>query len=294
MRSKRDILFVSNYRNKIVLGNALDILRTIPDNTFRMAVTSPPYWGIRDYGREGQIGLEETVEEYVDKLLKIFNEVKRVLTVDGTFWLNIADVYATQPAGNKTPSGFSQTRPSRKRNGIGTETVSIPVKRRFTNGVKLKDLVGISWMLAFAMQKTGWYVRSDIIWDKIHPMPESVTDRPTNCYEHLFLLTKSNKYWYNEKAIRETSVDGNGTKNKRNVWRVWKKPFKHGSHFATFPEELIEPCILAGSEENDIVLDMFMGSGTVAVVAKKYKRNYFGIELNQEYLDIANRRLDNE
>jgi site-specific DNA-methyltransferase (cytosine-N4-specific) len=278
--------------NTIHNMDCLEGLKLLPDELVDTCVTSPPYWGLRDYGIEGQIGIEETVEEYVSNIVKVMREVKRVLKNDGTLWLNIGDCYATQPAGNKKPSGFSQTRPSRQKHGIGTETVDIPVKRKFTDGVKLKDLVGVPWRVAFALPKDGWYLRSEIIWDKIHPMPESVKDRPTVCHEHIFLLTKNKKYYYDNEAIKEDTVDGSGKRNKRTIWRIWKKPFKMGTHFATFPEELIEPCILAGSRKNGIVLDPFMGAGTTAVVAMKHNRQYIGFELNPEYIEIANKRIE--
>lgn len=280
--------------NKILNGNSLEVLKQLPNGVFNTCITSPPYWGLRDYGIQGQLGIEITVEEYVENMVNIAREVKRVLRDDGTFWLNIGDSYATQPAGNKKPSGFSQTRPSRQREGFGTETVSIPVKRKFTDGVKLKDLVGVPWRVAFALQKDGWYLRSDIIWDKVHPMPESVRDRPTMCHEHVFLLTKSKKYYYDNKAIMEDTVDGKGKRNKRNIWSVWSKPFKNGGHFATYPEELIVPCVLAGCPKDGLILDPFFGAGTTGVVARKNGRNYCGIELNPEYVEIAKNRLEIE
>lgn len=273
----------------------------------------PPYYGLRDYGVDGQIGLEETPEEYVQKLVAVFREVKRVLKDDGTLWVNIGDSYAT---------GTTADRQQSKNPGVGANRIEAQNGvARIGNpaGCKTKDLIGIPWMLAFALREDGWYLRQDIIWHKPNPMPESVRDRCTKSHEYIFLLSKSRRYYYDYKAIQEPArttdfvirdreagqmnkVPGrshmNGLKhnrykvrNKRDVWSIPVRPFK-GAHFATFPEELIKPCVLAGSRENGIVLDPFFGSGTTGVVATKFNRDFIGIELNSDYIDIAKRRLE--
>ena len=306
--------------NKIYQGDVLNVLKTFPDESIHCCVTSPPYWGLRDYGVEGQIGLEKTPEEYVAKMVEVFREVKRVLRDDGTLWLNLGDSYVTSHAvGTKDDdTGWKHGAISKgyqaRAGGVG-------------NGRKPKDLVGIPWMVAFALRADGWYLRQDIIWHKPNCMPESVKDRCTKAHEYIFLLSKSKKYYYDNEAIKEpvkeisirraeygwdcdrpstknASMNGEGIhtkkmgtrfvnpdgRNKRSVWTVTTKPFK-GAHFAVFPEDLIEPCILAGCPEGGIVLDPFMGSGTTAVVALKHNRNYIGIELNPEYIKIAEKRV---
>ncbi len=264
---------------------------------------------------DDQIGIERTPEEYIENLVKVFREVRRVLKDDGTIWVNIGDSYNSQPAGNKSPSGFSQTRPSRQKNGIGAETIDVPKKE---TGLKPKDLIGIPWMLAFALRNDGWYLRQDIIWSKKNCMPESVTDRCTKSHEYIFLLSKNKNYYYDNEAVKEDGVIPAGTKtakgstervsqkgvnsrppdykvydgkrNKRSVWHVGTKSFKE-AHFAVFPEELIEPCILAGSKKGDIVMDVFTGSGTTALVSLKNGRSFIGTELNPDYVKIANKRI---
>ena len=354
--------------NKIIQGDVIETLRSLPDGIVHTCVTSPPYWGLRDYGVPGQIGLEPTPEEYVEKIVEVFREVRRVLRDDGTLWLNLGDSYANSNAG-------------------GNRRMSL----KSTKGLKPKDLVGIPWRVAFALQADGWYLRSDIIWHKPNAMPESVKDRPTKAHEYIFLLSKSPRYYYDADAILEdastytpntkgrqrnrggrndgfTTPIGNvapkaaGKRNRRTVWSVSTKPFK-GAHFAVFPPDLIEPCILAGAPEkacphcgapwervterktidkegwgpskknhreylgeetifkkgygragdpivytvgwkptcqcegNDgsgrgIVLDPFFGSGTTGIVAEKHGRQWIGIELNSEYVEIAKKRLE--
>lgn len=274
----------------IINGNSLDVLKTIDSESVNCVVTSPPYYGLRDYGVDGQIGLEETPKEYIERLVEVFHEVKRVLRDDGTLWINIGDTFSSYSLCNM--------------------------------GLKPKDLIGIPWMLAFALRADGWYLRQDIIWHKPNPMPESVTDRCTKSHEYIFLLSKSKKYYFDHEAIKEDAVykqdpragygrlhyrgkregaKGTGQenfvaikdkRNKRDVWRVNVKPFKE-AHFATFPEALIEPCILAGCEVGGTVLDPFFGSGTVGVVAVKNGRNYIGIELNKDYCKLADKRIAN-
>ena len=365
----------------IHVGNCLDILPTLPAGVARTCVTSPPYFGLRDYGCDGQIGLEASPREFVEALVAVFRQVRRVLADDGTLWLNLGDSYAGSgrggnptretstlegsnasqeasrivrtrhdvsaaqrehcPAvrGSRLPAGLHETR--RQAGAIGRALVPPP------SGLKQKDLIGVPWMVAFALREDGWYLRQDIIWAKPNPMPESVTDRCTKSHEYLFLLSKSSRYYFDSEAIAEPlatssierllqptlnsqagsgrvpgktngamkavarkSSNGHagmpvqsklaattahadmqyGSRNKRSVWSVATQPFKE-AHFATFPEALIEPCILAGSAPGDVVLDPFMGAGTTAVVATRLARQYLGCELNPAYADIAERRL---
>lgn len=268
----------------IYVGDNRESLRKLPEKSVQVVVTSPPYWGLRDYGAEGQIGLEQSPNAYVEELCQVFDEVWRVLKDDGTLWLNIGDSYASMRDSKVTPDSL--------RTGDGTKVAQGAANRNpkvlKEAGLKHKDLVGIPWRVAFALQARGWHLRSDIIWAKPNPMPESVKDRPTKSHEHVFLLTKSPKYYYDSEAIREEAVDG--LKNKRDVWSVQTKPFK-GAHFAVYPLELIEPCVLAGSRAGDIVLDPFSGSGTTGVVAIQNGRTYIGLELNPEYANLSVERI---
>jgi DNA modification methylase len=336
---------------KIIQGNCLEVLKEMPEQSVNTCVTSPPYWGLRDYGtatweggdekcdhqgeimrkhhisdnkekprefykkqcgkcgairEDSQLGLEDTPEEYVENLVKLFREVRRVLRDDGTVWLNLGDSYSSggrTTTTNQTLRGdkdYGATRPKPSKN------------------IKPKDLIGIPWRVAFALQADGWYLRQDIIWHKPNPMPESVKDRCTKAHEYIFLLSKNSKYYYDNEAIKEPAKDwgtrdrskgkyhnkGTGltphtgleksypTKNKRSVWTVTTKPFK-GAHFAVFPMDLIEPCVLAGCPEGGTVLDPFGGSGTTGLVAKQNKRNAVLIELNTKYIDIAEDRITN-
>ena len=305
--------------NKIIQGNCINVLKDIPEKSVRCCVTSPPYFGLRDYGHAEQIGLEETPEEFIKALVLVFDEVKRVLTDDGTLWLNIGDSYCASKTGSSDQS--SSTLQGGKKTQI--EAAKRPNKIKI-EGIKTKDLIGIPWMLAFALRANGWYLRQDIIWHKPNPMPESVTDRCTKCHEYIFLLSKSKMYYYDYEAIKEPLSDiertnfqsgsrSNGVnkdrndndlskrskdvvyenRNKRSVWTINTKPYS-GAHFATFPPELIVDCIKAGSADGDTILDPFSGAGTTAMVAAKLNRNYIAIELNEKYVDIANRRLDKE
>jgi len=314
--------------NVIFNEDCLIGLQKLPDNSIDCCISSPPYWGLRDYGVEGQIGLEDTPEEYVEQMVNVFREVKRVLKPEGTLWLNLGDSYANNTQeGNKVFGNveFNKNRPSRQN--------TITPQRAVPNGLKAKDLVGIPWMVAFALRADGWYLRQDIIWHKPNPMPESVTDRCTKAHEYIFLLSKSKHYYYDHEAIKEPAAydgrkdtllkgspkyekgvvpgqvehsmaakgherwkkneRGEYVRNKRSVWTIPTKPFKE-AHFATFPEKLIEPCILAGCPAGGIVLDPFMGAGTTAVVARKLNRSYIGYELNPEYVKMANDRLYKE
>ena len=297
-------------KDTILFGDCRETLKQF-DEKARMCVTSPPYYGLRDYGGENnQIGQEQTPEEYVEEMVKVFRLVRDNLTDDGTLWLNIGDSYYNYRSdGNypkQTVSKTNQDLPNFS-----------PVRGNKLKGYKSKDLIGIPWMLAFALRADGWYLRQDIIWHKPNPMPESVKDRCTKSHEYIFLLSKNKNYYYNNEAIKEPVKQDWGTrdrskgkyhnegtglqphsgltksytkKNKRSVWSVTKKPYK-GAHFATFPPELIEPCIKAGSEVGDIILDPFMGSGTTAMVAKMLDRYYIGCELHEDYGDLIQERV---
>lgn len=269
--------------HQILIGDVRTQLTTIPDNTIRCCVTSPPYFGLRDYGMTEQIGLERDPDAFVEELVSVFREVRRVLTPDGTLWINIGDSYAGSgkgPEGNIN-KGTTARHVGPKHGGIVPE------------GMKPKDLIGIPWMLAFALRKDGWYLRQDIIWSKTTCMPESVKDRCTRAHEYLFLLSKSRTYYFDADAIKTPAKQSTSTytmANKRSVWSVAPSTYK-GAHFATFPPALVEPCILAGSEIGDTVLDPFLGSGTTLAVAKQLKRNGIGIELNPEYAALADARI---
>jgi DNA modification methylase len=309
-------------------GDVIECLRAMPEGVAQTCVTSPPYWGLRDYGEDGQIGLEAAPDEYVARIVEVFREVRRVLRDDGTLWLNLGDSYA-----GSGPSGAayqSETTKRREQGGMhGSFRVSARLAERgltYANkkpiahpGLKRKDLVGIPWRVAFALQADGWYLRSDIIWHKPNPMPESITDRPTKSHEYVFLLAKSARYYYDADAIRETDSGtpaGNGFsgrlehriigglaasgtedpwqpgtgRNARSVWRIATKPYAE-AHFAVFPPELPERCIKAGSRQGDTVLDPFMGSGTTAYVARHLGRHTIGCELNADYINIQRKRL---
>jgi DNA modification methylase len=304
--------------NKIEFGDCREIMKRWKDESLKVqtVVTSPPYFGLRDYGHDGQIGLEETVGEYVANIVDVFANVWNILEDDGTVWLNLGDSYYNyrpgkgQALNKQTVSNTNQNLPTTcARRGNKQE------------GLKEKDLIGIPWRVAFALQEFGWYLRQDIIWHKPNPMPESVRDRCTKAHEYIFLLTKKPQYYFNNEAIKEPAIHSNRTagnknpqkgtgedkmeirggllaaqqkiyemKNKRSVWTVNVKPYK-GAHFATFPKELVEPCILAGSKKGDIVFDPFMGSGTTAQVALNNGRQYLGCELNSEYKKLQDERL---
>lgn len=260
----------------IIEGDALHSLRMLPAGTISCVVTSPPYWGLRDYGVDGQIGLEQTLPQFLNHLVAIFNEIKRVLRDNGTLWLNIGDSYTS---GNRGYRAADKKNPAR----------AMSVRPDTPEGLKPKDLQGIPWRLAFALQEDGWYLRSDIVWHKPNAMPESVKDRPTRAHEYLFMLTKSEQYYYDFEAVKEIGLGGK-LRNRRSVWNINTQGFL-GAHFATFPTSLIEPCILASSKPNDFVLDPFFGSGTVGISCLGLKRRYVGIELNPEYVVLAANRL---
>jgi site-specific DNA-methyltransferase (adenine-specific) len=258
----------------MIQGDAEAFLKLLPDNFFRCCITSPPYWGLRDYGADNQIGAEEEPMTYVNRLVSVFDQVHRVLTEDGTLWLNIGDSYTSGNRGYRAPD---------KKNPVRAMTYRAPTPE----GLKPKDLIGIPWRLAFALQEAGWYLRSDIIWEKPNCMPESVKDRPTRAHEYVFLFSKSLKYLYNHHNAREA----NG-RNRRTVWSIATEAFPE-AHFATFPPKLVEPCILIGTQPGDWVLDPFFGAGTVGIVREQQRRRYVGIEVNRDYVEIARKRIGN-
>jgi DNA modification methylase len=306
----------------ILVGDVRQRLSDIADGSVQCCVTSPPYWGLRDYGADGQIGLEQTPDAYVSEMVEVFREVWRVLADDGVLWLNLGDTYSSHKDCKSTAQTLAKGGSSEIASVIEKgKSVSRDSRMLKSQGFKNKDLIGIPWRVAFALQADGWYLRQDIIWAKPNPMPESVTDRCTKSHEYLFMLTKSARYYFDNVAIKEPSVsyaadkradkgrfvydvkfDGtpgtgnqafvtiNETRNKRSVWTISTKPFK-GAHFAVMPEALVEPCVLASSRPSDLVLDPFTGSGTVAVVTLKHGRNFVGVELNPEYAEIAKNRI---
>lgn len=302
-----------NNKYRVIVGDCIEAMRTLPDQSVNCCVTSPPYYGLRDYGVVGQIGLEESPDQYIQKMVDVFREVRRVLRDDGTVWLNIGDSYSAPNSGNH---GYRDGRSNRaERSAAG-----VPV------GYKPKDLLGIPWMLAFALRADGWYLRQDIIWHKTNPMPESVRDRCTKAHEYIFLLSKSPKYHFDHEAFKEDSASrksaGNKShkytaayeeseteehrtkagllklsnvtwekRNRRSVWSVGTKPYK-GAHFATFPPDLIAPCILAGCPKDGVVLDPFGGSGTTAGVALRNGRTAILCELNPDYAELIPARVE--
>ena len=337
---------------KILEGNVLETLKDLPDCSVQCVVTSPPYYGLRDYGMEGQIGLEATPEAYVETMVKVFREVRRVLKDDGTLWLNLGDSYAGswgnyggQNRGNGKQRKIVNGSQVEQKAYEGKEHWKPPTANNLGNGIKPKDLIGIPWMVAFALRADGWYLRQDIIWNKPNPMPESMTDRCTKSHEYIFLLSKSKVYYFDQEAIKEPAAveslerlrrgvsdhhknvngapgqtphsmnkprlnvkrggfDGKTNampgreafrqfvemRNKRSVWTVTTKPYKE-AHFAVYPPDLIEPCILAGSREGDTVLDPFNGSGTTGEVSIRHNRFYIGCELNPDYVRLTKKRL---
>ena len=294
---------------EILNGDVRQALASLPDQSVQTVITSPPYWGLRDYGTTGQLGQEDTPYEFVENLVEIFRDVKRVLRDDGTVWLNLGDSYVgTGHKGEHKDPKYS--------NGRNGQTTALNNK---VEGLKSKDLIGIPWRVAFALQADGWYLRQDIIWAKPNPMPESVKDRCTKSHEYIFLLSKKPKYFFDHVAMKEPATTKNGKprqfgasnqvgtlrndegrifedtglRNKRDVWFVPTKPYK-GAHFAVYPTALIEPCVLAGSKPNDTVLDIFSGSGTTGVVALQNGRNYIGIEISKDYAELSEQRLTTE
>lgn len=262
---------------QIVSGDVREKLSSLPDEMVHCCVTSPPYWGMRDYGYRGQIGAEETIEEYIANLVSCFREVRRVLRPNGTFWLNISNTYTSGGRSWRDKDGKNQGR-------------AMSYRPDTPQGLKPKDLIGVAWMLAMSLQQDGWYLRSDIIWHKPNCQPESVKDRVTVSHEYLFMFSKNENYYFDQDAIKEPTADGKGYKNKRTVWNINTEPCKE-AHFAVFPRALVRPCILAGSPKGGLVLDPFLGSGTVGIVAIETGRRCIGIEVKPDYVNIAKQRL---
>lgn len=303
--------YMPSQLNTIHHTDALAHLRALPDGYVNCIVTSPPYYGLRDYGVSGQIGLEDTPDAYIERLVRVFREARRVLADDGTFWLNLGDSYAAN-------RGYQVVDTKHKANTTNHMGMSVP------SGLKPKDLMFIPHRVAMALQADGWYVRQDIVWNKPNCMPESVTDRPTRSHEYVFLLSKSERYYYDADAIKEQSkyagksvslgekslskaqatglgvaASGNGTKdfvivtdtkNRRSVWEISTEAFP-GSHFAVMPTKLVQDCIAAGCTADGVVYDPFSGSGTVGLVAMRLGRRYIGSELNREYVEMARQRI---
>lgn len=268
-----------NLRADILVGDSRELLKDIPDQTFQMCVTSPPYWGLRDYGIDGQIGAEKTVDAYYDDLVALFREVRRTLKDDGTLWLNIGDSYTS---GGRTWRDVDEKNAAR----------GMDYRAPTPDGLKPKDLIGVPWRLALALQADGWYLRTDIIWHKPNGQPESVKDRPTRSHEYVFLMSKSERYLYNWEALKEPTADGKTTRARRSVWSINTEPYK-GAHFAVFPPELVRLCVLGGSNPEGLVLDPFLGSGTTGMVALQEGRGFVGIELKPEYAELAKERIAN-
>ncbi len=321
---KEDICFLDNHINTIICGDALETLKNFPDESINCSITSPPYYGLRDYHKKEQIGREKTVEEYLDRLINVFREVRRVLKKDGTCFIVIGDSYA----GTSSKKEQRDPKYPKGRNG---QNPSITQK---VLGYKSKDLMGIPWRLAFALREDGWYLRSDIIWHKENAMPEACKDRPTRSYEHIFLLSKSPRYYYDYDSLAEPMKEvskkryvrgrskenkylneNSGAKiqkineargygqykgdnipqfrNKRDIWTINTTSFR-GNHYAAFPPKLAEICMIAGCPKGGIILDPFIGSGTVGLVSLLHNRKYIGIELNEEYVDLTRKRIETE
>lgn len=256
-------------------GDALTVLQRLPDCSVQTVITSPPYWGLRDYCIPDQLGLEDSLPQYINALCSIFREVRRVLKNSGILWLNIGDGYTSGNRGWRAPDKKNPAR-------------AMSIRPDTPVGLKSKDLLGIPWRLALKLQEDGWHLRADIIWSKPNAMPESVKDRPTRSHEYIFMFTKNERYSYDHTAIME--INGGKKRNCRTVWNIPTQAFP-GAHFATFPPALVEPCILASTTQRDFVLDPFFGSGTAGLVAQKLNRKYLGIELNPRYVALAAERL---
>ena len=268
----------ANNNCEIVIGDSREVIKTLGDKVFDCIVTSPPYWGLRDYGVGNQIGAEINIDDYIFDLVSLFKEAKRTLKDDGTLWVNIGDSYT---------SGGRTWRDKDDKNKGRAMSYRPPTPE----GLKPKDLIGVPWKLAFALQQDGWYLRSDIIWNKPNCQPESVKDRPTRSHEYIFLFSKNKKYHYDSDAIKEPSMDKKqGKKNRRTVWNINTEPYP-GSHFAVYPREMARLCVLAGSRPGGLVLDPFFGSGTTGVVCNSLGRKCVGIELNEDYAKLAKERI---
>jgi DNA modification methylase len=306
---------------RVIIGDVREKLAELPDESVHCVVTSPPYFGLRDYGVPGQIGLEPTPDAYVAEMVAVFREVRRVLRKDGVLWLNLGDSYSSNAQTQSTPvasGGWFGAAGGAGRLEKPSEQISVSRPNGWKTGLKPKDLIGIPWRVAFALQADGWWLRQDIIWAKPNPMPESVTDRCTKAHEYVFLLSKSERYWFDAAAISEAAslnshgalngdpgfrarstgnhsgplglVSSDGTRNRRSVWTITTQPFPE-AHFATFPPELPELCIKAGCPVGGTVLDPFGGAGTTGLVADRLGRNAILIELNPQYAGMAERRV---
>lgn len=268
----------ANNNCEIIIGDSREVIKKLGDKVFDCIVTSPPYWGLRDYGVGNQIGAEINIDDYISDLVSLFKEAKRTLKDDGTLWVNIGDSYT---------SGGRTWRDKDDKNKGRAMSYRPPTPE----GLKPKDLIGVPWKLAFALQQDGWYLRSDIIWNKPNCQPESVKDRPTRSHEYIFLFSKNKKYYYDSEAVKEPSIDKNqGKKNRRTVWNINTEPYP-GSHFAVYPKEMARLCILAGSRPGSQVLDPFFGSGTTGIVCNSLGRKCVGIELSEDYAKLAQERI---
>ena len=291
-----ELIFTENW--KLFHGDAEETLKKLDDNSVDCCVTSPPYYALRDYGVDGQIGLEDSPEAYIKRLVGVFHEVKRVLKPTGTCWVNIGDSY--WGSGSR---GFDFTDSFTEKSKIqmdskGTVNLSnVPSLKGNVGDYKDKDLIGIPWMLAFALRDDGWYLRQDIVWAKPNPMPESVFDRFTRSHEYIFLMSKNQRYYFDHDAMQEDTGDADTSgyckRNKRDVWRIASKPCPE-AHFATFPLDLVETCLIAGCPVGGVVMDPFSGSGSTGIAAARNGRNYIGIELNPEYVEITKKRAKDE
>lgn len=268
-----DLFAPDAQESAIVIGDARQVLAAIPDRVFQTCVTSPPYWSLRNYHIDGQIGLESSLHDYMASLVEVFEQVRRTLRDDGTLWLNIGDSYTS---GGRTWRAPDKKNPAR----------AMSVRPPTPDGLKPKDLIGVPWRLAFALQDAGWYLRADCIWNKPNCQPESVKDRPTRCHEYVFLFGKSEQYYYDNQEVR-----GPNGRNLRTVWDINTQPNKH-AHEAMFPSKLVEPCLALGTQPGELVLDPFLGSGTAGDVALRMGRRFIGIELNPEYAADAEKRLN--
>ncbi len=277
--TKVELPFQYELRNSCIFeGDATNVLMHLPSRSVQCVVTSPPYWGLRDYGVEGQIGLEPTLKQFINRIVSVFSEVRRVLKDDGTVWLNIGDGFTSGNRSYRTPDPKNPAR-------------AMSIRPETPDGLKPKDLLGIPWRVALALQEDGWYLRSDIVWNKPNANPESVKDRPTRSHEYIFMLTKSEFYYYDHEDSKE--MGARGKRNRRSVWTVSTEKFP-GAHFATFPVKLIDPCIRSSTKPQDFVLDPFFGAGTVGIACHQLNRRYVGIELNPDYVELAAKRLNAE
>lgn len=273
-----DTNLIDPSKNQIIHGNTMKVIHSLPDKSYTSCITSPPYWGIRDYGTNHQIGAESYLDDFIKNLVLIFRVIREKLKDDGTLWLNLGDSYTS---GNRKWRAQDKKNPGR----------AMSYRPATPEGLKSKDLIGVPWKVAFALQNDGWYLRSDIVWHKPNCQPESVRDRPTQSHEYVFLLSKSEKYYYDYEAIREATKKPGVKRNRRTVWSVNTESFK-GAHFATFPLGLIMPMIEAASKENELILDPFFGAGTLGVACLNLNRRFHGIEISDEYVALSQDRIN--